>query len=186
MKKEELRKRLLAVHRNIYSVRENDKVADQFINWYGYQKAKTVMLTVSFNTEIGTSRIINDALERGKTVYLPTADIFTQELIPNRISAYPDDMVVNHYGILIPKATCPICEDLSEIDLVLVPGMAFTENGDRLGYGGGYYDRFLKKTRGSVTSVALTREELIYEELPTERFDQKVDWIVTEDRVFTI
>ena len=186
MKKEELRKRVLTTQRHIYSVAENEKVADQFINWYGYQNAKTVMLTQSFNTEIGTSRIINHALENGKTVYLPTCDIFTKELIPTQVRAYPDDMVVNHYGILIPKATCPVCEHIEDIDLVLVPGMAFTEQGNRLGYGGGFYDRFLKKYGSHMISASLTREALIYEELPTDHFDQKVDWIITEERIITI
>ncbi|MEG0494712.1 MAG: 5-formyltetrahydrofolate cyclo-ligase, partial [Eubacterium sp.] len=67
-------------------------------------------------------------------------------------------------------------------DLVIVPGMAFTESGNRMGFGGGYYDRFLETIRNDCHTAALVREDFIYDAIPMEAHDKSVDTIITEKR----
>ena len=110
-----------------------------------YQKASCVLSYVSFGTEADTLRILDRVLADGKALYVPKCVPNTNRMVFYRISALRD-LSPGAYGILEPKeaevyqdeATCPLC---------LVPGLAFSANGARLGYGKGYYDTFLRSTR---------------------------------------
>jgi len=93
----------------------------------------------------------------------------------------PQDFVRGAFGIMEPASTCPAVAP-EEIHTVLVPAVAYDTRGFRLGYGGGYYDRFLPTLLPSAELVGLTYEELLVEQLPVDRHDHPVRWIVTERR----
>ena len=114
---------------------------------------------------------------------VPICNTADHTIILSEILNFPGDLEEGHYGILEVKDDCRRVVAPEKLDLVLVPGMAFTEAGNRMGFGGGYYDRFLETIRPDCKTVALIREDFIYDEIPMEPHDKSVDIIITEDRV---
>lgn len=134
-----------------------------------YQNAATIYGYLSYNQEVRTLPILEQALRDGKRVAVP--------------KIYGDDMrfiymtdlskVEKGYGgIPEPVADAPVAQDKTA--LVLMPGLAFTKNGERMGYGGGYYDRFLAQEPNHPT-LALCYDFQIMDCLPTEEYDIPVD-----------
>jgi 5-formyltetrahydrofolate cyclo-ligase len=143
--------------------------------------AATIMLFAAFRSEVDTAPLFSWALERGKTVCCPRV------LGPRQMAAYlitdpAADLVPGAWGIPEPR------EGLVEVppermDAVLVPGAAFDAAGRRCGYGGGFYDTYLARTRPGIPWVALAFEAQLVGELPCEPHDLAVGAIVTETRV---
>jgi len=104
-------------------------------------------------------------------------------LIPSELKDFPGDLTSGTWGILEPKADRVRPVDPQEIDLVVVPGVSFDPNGNRLGYGGGFYDRFLLRTKPDTTFVALAFELQIRDDVHPEEHDHPVHYVITEDRV---
>lgn len=155
-------------------------IAETFLNSPFYSRAQTLFVYNSLPQEIDTNRIIHCAWEQGKAVAAPFCDPETHAMRFYRILS-ADDLRAGAYGILEPDpARCkPVDPDADS--LCLVPGFAFDENGFRLGYGGGYYDRFLAVFPG--TSVGLCRENGLVPKLPADAFDKNVDAVVLENRI---
>ena len=86
-----------------------------------------------------------------------------------------------YYGIMEPHKHCEVI-DYRILDLIITPGLAFTLNGERLGYGGGFYDRFME-LHGDAVSCALSYDQFIIEELPVKEHDLPVDYVITESGV---
>lgn len=125
-------------------------------------------------SEIRTQDIIQEALSRGREVCLPK--VSGESLEFRRICSF-GDLRKGRFDVMEPKDECPAAGDL---DAVLIPAVGASPDGVRLGYGSGYYDRFLA---GSDTvSVALTLDKQIISRMPRSDHDVPVDWIVTEDR----
>lgn len=82
-----------------------------------------------------------------------------------------------------PVDECVSLETIGRHTLVIVPGLLGTLDGSRLGYGGGYYDRFLSSHKNNVTSVFITHSKLLFDQLPTEDFDVKTDVVITENQI---
>ena len=146
-----------------------------------FKDAQKVMLYVDFRNEVQTGEMIIQALKEGKRVFVPITDIKNRKLYPTEISKYPEDLVEGTWGILEPKKGSIIEPD--KIDLVIVPGVAFDNLGNRLGYGGGFYDRFLTKVKIGTPFVAIAYELQIVNNVYPEEHDQPVHYIVSEDRV---
>ena len=85
----------------------------------------------------------------------------------------------------IPEPTTDACVKIEDVDIVIVPGVAFSADGARIGYGGGYYDRLLTWIKGTVPIVALAYEEQIFDELPAEGHDIGMDSIITPERIIS-
>lgn len=132
----------------------------------------------AFGTEVDTSVIIAASLSAGKEVCLPrlTGRKGHMDLVP---ITNMNQLMPGTFGIPEPIADCRATQDYA-FDLILIPGLAFDIFGHRLGYGGGYYDRFLanKNTRGY--RLALGFQQQLTDHLPTEPFDQLVNGIITE------
>ena len=136
-----------------------------------------VMTYVSMGSEVGTHEIINRSLGAGRRVYVPKINdqnslewIWLREL---------SELERGRFGVLESRAAAVEPHDAPTGDApVLVPGLAFTVQGDRLGQGKGYFDRFLAGHKG--LRVGLAYEAQIAPELPTEPHDERVDVIVTE------
>jgi 5-formyltetrahydrofolate cyclo-ligase len=103
-------------------------------------------------------------------------------IIPSIIKSVKNDLAPGTFGILEPSAEKINSMPVNEIDIIIIPGAAFSEKGFRIGYGGGFYDRFLKKKY--ITSYALAFDFQVVDEVPFDPgFDIKVDQIVTEKRI---
>lgn len=95
----------------------------------------------------------------------------------------PARLVRHRFGMLEPDKSLPVI-DPNELDLVLVPGIAYDWHGFRLGFGGGFYDRFLPQVKA--IKVGITYSELVIDCVPNDEFDQRVDWIACETGIFQV
>lgn len=148
-----------------------------------FQQAKTIMSFLNFRDEVNTTLLATKILAYNKNLVLPRCAPKGQ-LIAAKIRDLSADIESGKWGIREPKMEGLSPVDPKEIDLIFIPGAAFDFQGNRVGYGGGYYDRFLPQLRPGVPKIALAFSCQVLSEVPTEPFDQKVDALVTEERVF--
>jgi len=144
-----------------------------------YKNAKTIMSFISFGDEIITHEIIKNSIKNGKSVVVPITIPETKKLKVSKILDF-SELEIGYYNILTPKKDFLRFIDFNTIDLVLVPGVVFARDGYRVGYGGGYYDRFLSKFKEKVNTIGLAFDLQIVEEVPKDSFDIPVDFIITE------
>ena len=156
---------------------KSGKIKDNLFVLEQYKKSKTVMFFVSFNSEVNTHEMIKEAL-KAKTVIVPK--VLEHEIEPSMIADFDSLVSTGKFGILEPIETMKIA--YKNIGLVLVPGIAFDILGHRIGYGFGFYDRFLAKVPKAV-KIGLTFDFQVVEKVPHEEHDVAVDLIVTEERV---
>ena len=140
-----------------------------------YRNALCVGAYHPVGSEVLTQEIIQGLMSTGRMVCLPK--ISGQDMEFRRILDF-SDLEVGSFGIMEPKDACPVAESL---DVVLVPTVGVSPDGVRLGYGHGYYDRFL--ARHDVVTISLTLEKQMVRRIPRSRHDVLMDWIVTEERV---
>ena len=148
------------------------KLGELFAASQLYQQAKTIYGYLPYNQEVRTVPMLQRALEDGKRVAVPKCYGDEMRFI------YMDDLskVESGYcGIPEPIADDPVADDPTA--LVLMPGLAFTKRGDRMGYGGGFYDKFLASEPDHPT-LALCYEFQMVEQIPTEAFDIPVDCVL--------
>ena len=147
-------------------------LTEKFCATEQYAQAKTLYGYLPYNQEVRTVPILEQALRDGKKVAVPRVCGDRMDFI------YMTDLSLvekSDMGIPEPVADGPIGDDPTA--LVLMPGLAFTENGDRMGYGGGFYDKFLASEPEHPT-VALCYEFQMVKELPTEEYDIPVDLVL--------
>ena len=148
-----------------------------------YRVSRTLLFFLSFGSEVDTLPMIEENIARGKQVAVPKAVPATRQLIPSLLLDPQRDLAPGVYGIPEPHPEALRPLDPGELDLIIVPGVAFDEAGNRLGYGGGYYDRFFPLLRPQVPLVALALELQIRPAVPADPWDRRVDCIVTEKRL---
>ena len=139
-------------------------------------EAKTVFLYLSFGTEVETLPLADELVKRGKRVAVPLCDTKTHAMKAVLLPAM-ENLKAGSYGILEPESDARVISK-EEIDVILVPALAFDREGYRLGYGGGYYDKFLESFSGRAIGLAFS--DCITDKLPREAFDKPVDEVVTE------
>jgi len=157
------------------------RITDLTLNLPEWQRAKKVMIYLPFRKEVDTTGLISRAFAEGKHVVIPACRENPRRIIASRLLDIAEDLTPGAWGILEPKpeALRQVCP--SEIDLVLVPGVAFDRCGNRLGYGAGYYDRFLRTLRPNVKAMALAFQLQVLEQIETKEHDSPVDMLVTEE-----
>lgn len=175
MDKKELRRAIRKKKRAMTEceiVEASRHLAEQFLATPQYQNARTVYGYLPYNQEVRTVPILERALAEGKKVAVPK--IYGDEM---RFLYLSDLTKVekNAMGIPEPVDDGPVADDSTA--LVLMPGVAFTEGGDRMGYGGGYYDKFLANEPDHPT-VALCYDFQIVDSIPTETYDIPVDLVL--------
>lgn len=145
-----------------------------------YRNADTVLCYYSVGSEADTAGIIRRALQDGKTVACPVCGSSRREMT-FRCIASPDDLVPGSYGIPEPQTDAPpVGDDRMHSSICIVPALSFDASGGRLGYGGGYYDRFLSGYSGF--SVGLCSPCCKSDEpLPRDSFDVRVDLVLFFD-----
>ncbi|MEK6983028.1 MAG: 5-formyltetrahydrofolate cyclo-ligase [Nanoarchaeota archaeon] len=156
---------------------KSDKIKDSLFNLNQYKKSKTVMFFVSFNSEINTHEMIKKSL-KDKTVIVPK--VAHNEIEPSIIIDLDNLIPHGKFKVLEPIEAMKIAN--KHINLILVPGIVFDKEGHRLGYGLGYYDKFLAKVPNAV-KIGLAFDFQIVDKLPREMHDVPVDLIVTDERV---
>ncbi len=150
-----------------------------------FQEASTIMAYVDFRNEVTTEAIITQALALGKRVCIPVCSKEGCLITPSEVRHFPQDLQCGTWGILEPKPDCMRPVDPSEIDLVLVPGVAFDYRGNRLGYGAGYYDRFLQKTNPQAIFIALAFQLQVVDNAFPAPHDIPLHYILTEEKLIS-
>ena len=150
--KAELRKKIFQEMKTLSQEQKQamDQVlTERFLQHPFYQEAKTIATYLSFPHEFQTQELIEQALKGGKKVLIPkTYPKGRMEFVVY----HPQQLVKTSFGLLEPKGDLEVV-DPSQIDLIHVPGLAFTTEGYRIGYGGGYYDRYLEHFAGYTMST---------------------------------
>jgi len=146
-----------------------------------YKKAEVIMVFLSLPSELDTTPIVLRAWQDRKRVLAPKVSWNQRRMMPIEIRSLTDDLLVSSMGIREPAAGIPF--PISLIDLVLVPGLAFDEYGNRLGRGRGFYDRFLAHAEFKGLACALAFESQFTSNVPVGPLDRKVDLLVTDKTV---
>lgn len=147
-----------------------------------WKEAKTIALTKSMEIEFLTENIVILARNQGKQIVVPIT--FSNRQMRFAYWYPQTEFGKNEFGIEEPID--PIWVNEEEIDLVIVPGLAYSKKGERLGFGGGYYDCFL--SQGEYDTVSLAYMEQVYETAlwDVEKFDIPVEWIITTEGVIHV
>ena len=141
-----------------------------------FKEANTIMMYISSFKEPETLPIIEHILEQGKKVIVPISSTSTNTIVPTYIESI-SELQKGAYGILEPSIIRPVNTD--DIDVIVIPGIAFDMHRNRLGFGKGYYDKFLKNT--DAKKIALCYDFQIVDDLPVDDHDIPMDLILTEE-----
>ncbi|MEO7725635.1 MAG: 5-formyltetrahydrofolate cyclo-ligase [Burkholderiales bacterium] len=155
------------------------RITAQLLALDAYRNARCVLAYMSFGSEFETATLIEDALAYGKAVCLPRVVQGTRELALHRVTNLGDDLQSGTWGIREPRADRARA-DIGEIDFVLLPGVAFTPRCERLGYGGGFYDRLITRMAQRPPLAAAAFALQMRDGIPLDANDQRVDIVVTE------
>lgn len=179
--KNEIRKKYKEIRNNICEREEKSCIiSEKIINSDLYKKSKVIGIYKNMKSEVNTSEIIEKAVNNEKVVALPR--VKGKELVFYKITSKDELFTKSKFGVEEPVAKQEnlISKDL--IDLIIVPGLVFDMNKNRLGYGGGYYDRFLKDI--DCVKIGICFEEQMYNNnLPIEETDIKMDIIITDKKI---
>jgi 5-formyltetrahydrofolate cyclo-ligase len=156
------------------------RVIERFLDVPEVQRARTIMLFSSFGSEVPTESLIERLQRKGVVVALPRIEGAALVPVPY---APGDPTTTTSFGAEEPVGGTPL--DPSSIDVVGVPGVAFDRRGARIGYGGGYYDRFLRGLPAFTVGLVFGLQ-VLDEDLPAGRFDLSVDAIVTEEETIRV
>lgn len=198
--KELYRKRIrqrLAEHQKLENLHVQEEAAKQLLlSSQSYQQVTTVLAYAATHQELSLDKFIQQALMQGKNLFLPKSypHNFSMEFfqLDNKLSLQ-QQLVCGSYGIREPHSHLPLLamDAISSLSLILIPGLAFTRDGKRLGKGKGYYDRFLShipfplpiQKRPILMGVCHSFQ--VKENLPTEKTDVKMDYILTPSKIIT-
>ena len=176
--KQQLRRTMRALESGLsarYKAESSRAIAAHLLAMPEYQEAGTVFCFVGTDREIDTRPILEDVLAAGKRLCVPQC--VGKGIMELRQVTDLRQLIPGAYGILEPSADAPLVS-LDEVDFAILPCLTCNHLGQRLGQGGGYYDRFLSHYRGG--TVLLCREKFIREEIPLEPHDYPVPWVLTE------
>ena len=186
MTRQEEKQQLRAIVRRLeaalapeYKAKSARSIAHRLLAMPEYQAAETVFCFVSVGREINTRPVLGAALESGKTLCVPRC--LGNGIMELRAIQSLDDLAPGAYGIPEPPEDAPIIS-VDRVDFAVLPCLTCNHLGQRLGRGGGYYDRFLASYRGG--TVLLCREKLIREEIPVTPLDYPIPWVLTEAGLF--
>jgi 5-formyltetrahydrofolate cyclo-ligase len=158
------------------------KIRSRMMEFPLYQQAKHLFTFVPFREEVNIRSLIDNSIARNKQVSIPKTDPLLKRITPHLFTGW-ELLVKGPYGILEPDGAQAVKTEHRLIDFMLLPGVAFTRNGHRLGYGGGYYDRFLQGMIQRPPLVAVAFTEQVVEALPIEEHDVRIDFLITDQEL---
>jgi 5-formyltetrahydrofolate cyclo-ligase len=148
-----------------------------------YRDVSAVVLYSAIGNEVSTDRILADALASGRGVFYPRVDVSTGTIVARRVRDR-GELALGAYGILEPPASADVLDSKNFAKvLVCVPGVAFGLEGQRLGRGGGHYDRFIGQLGGETITVGLAYSFQLLDRIPETGLDRRLNFIVTESVV---
>jgi 5-formyltetrahydrofolate cyclo-ligase len=176
----QLRSRLLAMTPSDQKAKSH-KACQSLISTGEFQRASIVMIYLSLPYELDTSEAILHAWQLGKTVAVPKISWQQRHMIPVRITSLETGFATGVLGLKNPVSGVPI--PFREIDLVVTPALGYDRQGNRLGRGGSFYDRFFANKEVRATRCGLAFAEQVVESIPITNTDEPVHMIVTDEEV---
>lgn len=160
-------------------------ITEQLLQLDMFQEAETIFVYVDFRSEVKTRSLIMQMQSLGKKVVVPVTLLQERDLLPVRITSLEGDLAPGYASILEPVEAIrnTNCVSPEFIDIIVLPGSVFDEHGGRMGYGGGFYDRFVSQKAPQALRVGLCYELQIVPEAPLQDHDERMDVIVTEKRI---
>lgn len=146
-----------------------------------YARSEIVMVFLSLPAEVDTTPLVLQAWRDRKRVLAPKVSWEQRRMLPIQIDSLSDDLSESALGIREPADGVPI--PLANIDLVIVPGIGFDQNGNRLGRGRGFYDRFLAHRDWAGVACGLALEDQVIERVPVSEHDRPIQMLVTDKAV---
>lgn len=151
-----------------------------------YRQAGAVLGYMNFGAEFASESWIQQVLAEGKKLALPRVNHHTNQLDLYWVDDLENQLAPGLWGIREPIVErCEKLKTLNEVEFTLLPGVAFSRNGARLGYGGGFYDKLLARMTHHPALAAAAFALQIVEQIPQEATDVKVEWIITEQETIT-
>lgn len=158
----------------------DDSIYSNLINTKEYNHSKVIFTYVTFGSEVDTIRFIKKALKDKKIVCVPKTFHKNREMKVIKIEGL-EDLQESSLGILEPCNGEEI--SLEEIDLIIMPGVAFDFEGNRIGYGAGYYDRYLANKKDKAIKIGIAYSIQIIGGINSEEHDIKIDCLITENGI---
>ncbi|WP_349497239.1 5-formyltetrahydrofolate cyclo-ligase [Clostridium felsineum] len=178
--KKELREKMIlkrdALTSDLKLVKDNI-IYNKVVNSIQYRNANNIFIFVSYKNEVDTHNIINKAIHDGKRVFVPKVISKEKGMEAIEIKGV-SDLEKSSYGILEPKGFSYI--EPKDIELVILPGLAFDKNGGRIGYGGGFYDRYMKLLKDSAIKIGICYNFQVVDKVIMDVNDVAVDKFITD------
>ncbi|MGL4781200.1 MAG: 5-formyltetrahydrofolate cyclo-ligase [Bacteroidales bacterium] len=182
MDKNTLRKIISAKRKDLsvsFLANASEMIAERFELFLKEKNTKSILMYMALPGEVQTQKLVELLSDAGCEIWLPKV---VGDLLEIRRFEGMTSLQKGSFGVWEP--TGKICPELSVLDLIVVPGVAFSVEGDRMGYGKGYYDRLLSQT--NAIRVGFCFEFQLFESLPTETHDKSMDLILTEERTIVL
>jgi len=188
MNKEEIRRNTLKKRISLSSEDIKNKSRQLLLNLaetVEYRNSQNIMFYVATRSEVQTEEMIKMSIKMGKNVFVPIILPECLNLAPSKIFDFDSELEKGKKGILEPKKEYYRLFPPEDIDLIIIPGVAFDLNGNRIGRGFGYYDNFLRKVHPSAKIIALAFEMQVVKKIPNDKNDIPVHKIITEKRIIS-
>ncbi|MGO1372290.1 MAG: 5-formyltetrahydrofolate cyclo-ligase [Senegalia sp. (in: firmicutes)] len=183
--KKQLRKKILNERKKLSKEEVNtlsEKIISYLIKMEEFKNSKTIMTYLSFKEEVNTFKLIEKMMDLEKNVLTTYTDKNKNIIVPCKLKDLDESLDENPFGYLEPKEDLIEEVDPGQIDLIITPGLAFDKKGNRIGYGGGYYDKLLARAPQAI-KIALSYDFQILSKVPSGKFDIPVDYIVTPTKI---
>lgn len=168
-------------------IEKSERIAARLLALEEYRRARAVMVYLDFRNEVQTAKLVKESMSAGKKVAVPVVtDVPGRRLTPSLLADFPGDLRPGAWGIPEPGPQNLRSFDPAGLDLVIVPGVAFDPAGYRLGYGRGFYDRFLPRTGQGTVFAGLAYDFQVLPCVHPEPHDIPVHLILTEERLIRI
>ncbi len=162
-------------------IEKSGRIKNRLFSMKEFQNAKTILFYISYDNEVNTHEMVQESLQQKKHLIVPVSDVKTHSIICSTLLKW-DDLAIGAYDILEPRKDCIEKIAPESIDLMILPGIAFDCEGNRIGHGKGYYDRLLENNL-QAHRFGLAFELQIVEKIPSTKYDRKVEKIITEKRI---
>ena len=180
--KSEARRMVREIEKNlsdVYLLDSSRRITDKLLSLPEYMQAKSIFCYVGVGKEIDTKSILASVLANGKTLAVPRC--LEKGIMEAYMISDFNDLEISPWGLLEPKTSC-IQMSPDDIDLCIIPCLSCDKNGNRLGKGGGYYDRYL--LRCQAPRICLCREKMLLDRVPTDKWDLPVGQVITEGNIY--
>ena len=164
--------------------KKSEMIFENLINSQIYKNSHNIFIYLNFRNEVRTDLIINHALSETKNnspkkIFIPLCNTAIKEIILCEMISW-EDLAKNKMGILEPRQDKIRIANRKVIDLAIVPGSVFDKQGNRIGYGAGYYDKFFSSLKKDIIKIGLCYDFQVIDSVPSSSYDVPMDYIITE------